>query len=229
MWCGWVCFLSGFQTRRYTHTSKRKAVRKVSYISSDQLSRQIHHCRTISMPLDSWAWEPELPSTILGQRRRGWSQRSQKQRKSNETHVTDLWRGSCWERGREPFEVPAFTISRANRCWWYFFSLDSELHLHQVSVKSWNLGPRACYTCSPEGLISVRTQFPDVGAAANIGAFQASCLFCRLPTRSSSFRDHVALEEVIQFLSRWRILESGRRAKRRRGKERKGKKEGKRG
>jgi len=110
-----------------------------------------------------------------------------------------------------------------------FFSLDSELHPHHVSVKSWNLGPRACYTCSPEGLISVRTQFPDVGAAANIGAFQASCLFCRLPTRSSSFRDHVALEEVIQFLSRWRILESGRRAKRRRGKERKGKKEGKRG
>ena len=182
MWCGWVCFLSGFQTRMDTHTSKRKAVRKVSYISSDQLSRQIHHCRTISMPLDSWAWEPELPSTILGQWRRGWTQRSQKQRKSNEKHVTDLWRGSCWERGREPFEVPAFTISRANRCWWYFFSLDSELHLHHVSVKSWNLGPRACYTCSPEGLISVRTQFPDVGAAANIGAFQASCLFagCQL-------------------------------------------------
>ena len=53
--------------------------------------------------------------------------------------------------------------------------------------------------------------------------------FCRLPTRSSSFRDPVALEEVIQCLSRWRILGSGRRAKRRRGKERKGKKEGKRG
>ena len=73
------------------------------------------------MPLDSWAWEPELPSTILGQWRRGWTQRSQKQRKSNETHVTDLWRGSVEKEGVNLFEVPAFTISRANRCWWYFF------------------------------------------------------------------------------------------------------------